>query len=210
MELFQPERDSECAGHALGRSGREPWAAGIGPDIVGERTNDLTNDQSRGAGETMTFRRINYGQWVLKLVAWDGVLPVVVLLAPFVVKLVFPNHRDVMEVTAVILPIAAFFIRFFVAQHCISSNQCTPLVRLFQIVSLCMAILVLLLIESLMILAHEMPKGAMVATTADWIVWVVLFSVYLACMSFAMYPGHAHEGWSVECRECDAPADFGL
>ena len=171
--------------------------------------NHFTNDQRMGSSETTTLRRVHYGRWFLKLVAWDGVLPVVVLLAPTVVEQQFPNRREAMEVMAMILPITAFFVRFFVAKRHINSNQCTHLVRCFQIIALCLAILVLLLIDSLIILAHEMPKGALFATTADRIAWVVLSSVYLTTMAFAMYPGRTSELRPVEWRDFVPPADYG-
>lgn len=171
--------------------------------------NHFTNDQRIGAGETTTLRRVHYGQWLAKLVAWDGVLPVLVLLAPTVVELQFPNRRDALEVTAMILPITAFFIRFFVATRHVTSNQCTCLVRCFQFVAMCLAILVLLLIDSLLLLAQEMPKGALFATTNDRIVWGVLATVYLACMAFAMYPGRNNELRPVEWRDFDPSADLG-
>lgn len=157
-------------------------------------------------GETVTHRRVHYGQWFLKLVAWDGVLPVIVLLAPTVVELQFPNRRDAMEFMALVLPITVFFVRFFVAKRHIESNQCTRLVRCFQIIALCLAILVLLLIDSFIILAHEMPKGALYATTTDRFVWGVLCFVYLTSMAFAMYPGRTSELRPVDWRGSVPPA----
>jgi hypothetical protein len=169
--------------------------------------SDFTIEQSFQCGRTMTVRRVNYVTWLLKLVAWDGVLPVAVLLMPTVVETLFPNRRGVMEVAAVTVPILVFFIRFFVAKRHIFSNQCTGLVRGIQLVALCVAILVLLLIDSFIILAHEMPKGAMFATDTDLLVWAVLIAVYVTCMAFAMFPGSTEELTTVEWRDVDPLSD---
>jgi hypothetical protein len=141
----------------------------------------------------MTVRRIDYGTWLLKFVAWDGVLPAVVLLVPIVVEVLFPNCRDAMAITAVALPIAVFLFRFFVAKRHICSNRCSALVRRVQLVALCVAIFVLLLIDSLMIVAREAPKGALFQTETDVVTWAALIVIYLLCMAFAMFPGPANE-----------------
>jgi hypothetical protein len=118
----------------------------------------------------------------------------VVLLVPPVIEGIFPNRRNVLELTAVTLPIAAFFWRFFAGKRHIDSNRCATAFRYFQLFALCVGILFLLLIDSFVILAHEMPKGAMLATETDRIVWAVLASVYLTCMAVAMYPGRTEPG----------------
>ena len=152
----------------------------------------------------MTIQRVNYLSWLLKLVSFDGVRPVVVLLMPTVVDQLFPNRRGAMEFTAVTVPIFAFFIRFFVAKRHIFSNQCTGLVRGLQLIALCLAILVLLLIDSLMILAHGMAKRAMFATNTDLVVWAVLIALYFTCMAFAMFPGRTEVLTTVEWRDVDS------
>jgi len=151
------------------------------------------NGKTLGAGGAMTVRRIDYGTWLLKFVAWDGVLPAVVLLVPIVVEVLFPNCRDAMAITAVALPIAVFLFRFFVAKRHICSNRCSALVRRVQLVALCVAIFVLLLIDSLMIVAREAPKGALFQTETDVVTWAALIVIYLLCMAFAMFPGPANE-----------------
>jgi hypothetical protein len=126
----------------------------------------------------MAAGRVTYGSWLLELVAWDGILPVFVVLVPTVIELLFPNRRGALEVTAITLPIAAFFLRFFVGKRHINSNRCARTVRHFQLVGLCIGILVLLMIDSLVILAHEMPKGALFATDTDLLAWTVLITAF--------------------------------
>ena len=125
-------------------------------------------------------------------------LPIFIFLLPTVVKVLFPNRRDAIEITGVTLPIIAFFVRFFVAKRHINSNQCSRLVRRIQFVALCVAILILVLIDSMMILAQELPNGALFATDLDVIVFALLIAMYLSCMAFALFPGLDEELVNVE------------
>jgi hypothetical protein len=80
-------------------------------------------------------------------------------------------------------------------------------VRHFQLVALCIGILVLLMIDSLLILAHGMQKGALFATDTDLLVWAVLIAVYLTSMAVAMYPGRPDPS-PVEWRDFDPFTDI--
>jgi hypothetical protein len=150
----------------------------------------------------MVDRRVNYRAWMLKLVAWDGTLPVIIVFAPSVVEFLFPNRRTALEVMALTLPIAALFLRFVLGKRHIDANRCSTMVRYIQIVALCIAIIMLVLIDSLVILAHEMPEGALWATKTDRICWAVLIGIYLILMAIAMFPGGTDES-AIE------PRDFG-
>ncbi len=164
--------------------------------------------QSLDLVEVKTERRINYGVWLFKLIPWDSLLPAFVILVPAIVKVLIPNRGNTIEFVAVTLPIAAFFFRFVIATRHINSNECSHLVRRIQIAFLCVAILVLLLIDSLFILAQEMPPGALFATTTDVIVWTALIAIYLTCMGVAMYPGRSE--CAIDPRDDDPVASFGL
>lgn len=159
--------------------------------------SDLASEQQVEHTRAESVRRVKYGAWLIKLVAWDGFVPLIVLLLPSVVEELFPNRRGAMELTALTVPIAAFFIRFVVGKRHIYANDCTDVVRCMQLVALCLAILLLVLIDTLIILANLMPKGAMFATPVDWLVWAVLIGVYGICMAFAMFPGRTVQETSV-------------
>jgi hypothetical protein len=133
--------------------------------------------------------RASISSWLIRLIAWDGVLPVAILSAPFLVRWLIPDNRSAIELTAVVLPLVAFFVRYQVGRRHIASNDCGPVVRRVQVVVLCLGIFVLVLIDAVMVLCHVMPKGAAFTTTTDLIVWMVLYAIYLAAMALAMYPG---------------------
>jgi hypothetical protein len=137
----------------------------------------------------MAIAQVNVGSWLLRVVAWDGLLPAFVALVPTMICALLPNNRGVIEIAAVVLPIAAFFIRVSVGTRHIASNTCGTIVRRLQCFVFIVGIIILALIDSVLILTHVMPKGTPFATSSDCIVWMVLVLVYLTSMTVAMYPG---------------------
>lgn len=143
-----------------------------------------------------TLLRTSYLSWFLRTVAWDGLLPVVVIVVPYAVEWLFPNRRGLIEVTGVVLPIAAFFLRIHTGRKQIALNRCSPGVRLFQFCVFCLGIFPLIAIDSLLALSHVMPQGALFQNRTDLIVWTVLIGIYLAAMTVAMYPGPVEDSGS--------------
>ncbi len=146
----------------------------------------------------MSDERVNYGSWLLRLIAWDSLLPACLMLAPLVIETLFPKQRGIMEITAVILPIGAFFLRIRAGKRYIASNRCSQKVRWFQHGALYLGIMPLVLIDCVIILSHLMPKGALLASAGDRIVLGLMFGFYLALMAIAMYPGKDDPLWSDE------------
>ncbi len=110
-----------------------------------------------------------------------------------------------MKVTAVTLPIAAFFLRVIAGKHHIASNRCSIAVRRFQFCVFCFGILPLALIDCVLILSLVMPKGALFEADTDRLVWAILFAIYLTSMAVAMYPGR-----DAPPRSDSVRAEFGV
>lgn len=118
----------------------------------------------------MKVGRVDFSAWFVRLITWDGVVPIVMALAPSAVGLLIPNHRGLVEMTAAALPIAAFFMRFCVGFRLIQTNNCAAEFRRFQVVVLVLAMFLLLFFDSVSILAHLMPSGALFARWTDFFV----------------------------------------
>lgn len=131
--------------------------------------------------------RVRYDVWALRVITWDAVLPICITILPLGVKFLFPNRRGALELTAVVLPIAAFFLRFRAGKRHISANRCSRRFRRFQLCMFCLGILPLVLIDCVVILSELMPAGAFGG--ADYIALAVPIMIYLASMVVAMYPG---------------------
>jgi hypothetical protein len=138
----------------------------------------------------MASGQINFVSWLIRLFAWDGLLPAGMVLAPFGVELLFPHNRGAMEITAVTLPVAAFFLRVRAGARRIGSNRCSVVMRRFQYCAFCFAILPLVLFDCFVILCHLMPEGAF-ADASDLVVCAIFYVTYVLSMAFAMYPGRS-------------------
>lgn len=128
-------------------------------------------------------------RWMLRVLAWDGVLPLLVWIAPQVVSLVLPGRRGAIELAGIGLPIMAFLLRFHAGYRMISTNHCGPRMRAAQVGALFLGIFVLVPIDAMMILSHELPPGTMFRTSTDTLVFLALFAFYLSAMTIAAYPG---------------------
>jgi hypothetical protein len=133
----------------------------------------------------MNVGRVDFSAWFLRLITWDGLVPVFILLAPLAVGLSIPNNRGVMEVTAVALPIAAFFVRFGVGFRLIQTNNCAAEIRRLQVVAFVVGMFLLVLFDSILILGHLVPNGVLFAGSY----LIVLGGPYLVAMAIALYPG---------------------
>ena len=138
-----------------------------------------------------SLRTVSYGAWLRRVIAWDGLLPIGFVFLPYMVEVLFPNRRSIMEAIAVVLPIVAFFYRVHNGIAQIASNRCSPATQRLQYCVFCVGILPLILIDCVLILSHLMPPGTLFQAHSDRIVWTVLFGIYLAAMIVAMYPGQA-------------------
>jgi len=133
----------------------------------------------------MRIGRVDFSAWLLRLVTWDGLLPVFIVLVPAAIGPLVPNNRGVMEITAVALPIAAFFVRFGVGFRLIQTNNCAAAIRRFQVVAFVFGMFLLVLFDSVLILGHLVPNGALFAGSF----LIVLGGPYLVAMAIALYPG---------------------
>jgi len=138
----------------------------------------------------MNVGRVDFSAWIVRLITWDGLVPVFMALAPSAVGLSIPNNRGVMEATAVALPIAAFFVRFGVGFRLIQTNNCAAEIRRFQVVAFVFGMFLLLFFDSVSILAHVMPSGALFPRWTDFLGFMIVFgSVYLVAMAISLYLG---------------------
>jgi hypothetical protein len=133
--------------------------------------------------------RADINSWIGRFIMWDGMLPFTTWAVPLLIHWLIPNNRAAIELTAVALPIAAFFLRYRSGRPHITSNNCHAVVKRCQVAAFCLGLFVLVLIDAVLVLSHLMPNGATVASTADLVIWASLYATYLTAMAFAMYPG---------------------
>ena len=137
----------------------------------------------------LTELRLDFPSWLLRVLKWDGILPVCIVLIPSVIALLVPNRRGAIEMTAVIVPIAAFFIRFRAGKRHIESNNCGETMKVYQLCVFSLAIVALMLVDAFIVLSHVMPQRGGFVTTEDLLTLGIPIAIYLSLMAFAMYPG---------------------
>jgi hypothetical protein len=137
----------------------------------------------------MSLGRVNYCVWLLRVLAWDTLLPLIVAFVPYAIHLLLPKQRGILEVVAVTLPILAFFLRIRAGKPQIATNQCSERARAVQFGVFLLGVLPLVLVDCFMILSHLMPQGSLFATKTDLFIWATIALFYLTCMAIAMYPG---------------------
>jgi hypothetical protein len=134
--------------------------------------------------------RVNYVSWLLRLLSWDGLLPLCIAVAPNGVKLLFPNQPEAIAAAAVLLPIAAFLLRVRAGTRHIASNHCSKGVRFLQYCVFALGITPLIMIDCFIVLDHVQPGGLFaIRTPEDRLFLAILITFYLTTMAIAMYPG---------------------
>lgn len=128
--------------------------------------------------------------WILRVVAWDGLLPLLIVSTPVVLLHVVPGRRELANNAMVLGPTIATILRIFEGYRIIVTNRCTSAFRACQFAALALGIFILLLIELLLLHAHEHP-GGMDFRAEDLLVISTMFGSYLLVMGLATYPGAA-------------------
>ena len=134
---------------------------------------------------------IDFVRWFVRVLTWDGALPVCLFLIPLVAKLMVPNQGGMFVFLAVVLPIIALFIRLPVGCRHIDDNTCGPLFQKLQVWMLLIGALILVIVDALLVIAHEIGWRVMFAARQDLVILATLASIYLTCMVIAMYPGRS-------------------
>ncbi len=167
----------------INRTSRRP----VGDDLLGDKVN--AGDHTKMPADVTETREVNFRRWLLNILAWDGVVPLSVVVMPYGLKLVLPDNPWAFVVAAVVLPIGALLARFAIGTRQIASNHCGALCRGVQYVALVVGILVLLVIDAMLVLAHDLHKGALFESGQDRAWCVILIFTYLATMTVACFPG---------------------
>jgi len=122
--------------------------------------------------------------WLLLVLHWDGVLPLLVWSLPGMLQGVFPGRRGVVEFSAVVFPIAVFVLRYRVGLRLIAGNACGGAVRRLQRGVFFVGIFVRVLVDAVVMLSCLMPAAGGV-----WDEMLIPLGIYVAAMLVAMYPG---------------------
>lgn len=126
--------------------------------------------------------------WFSRVFSLDGILPLFVLLLPKAIQWIFGIADHDMVLPSIILPIMAMIFRVILGLKAIDSNQVRPFFRGCQLFVFTCGVLVLLFLETFVVTLHFLPPVA--PSPIQMIsVMAVMYLIYLAAMTFAMFPG---------------------
>jgi hypothetical protein len=122
-----------------------------------------------------------YIDWAATVLCWDGILPFGVVAVPMIVTKLLPQFPVLAIVANVLVPIVAFFIRASIGGRRFHSSKYFG----WQLMLFCIAILLLLLIDTMLILFQCGDARVM---DSDWYILGCFYIVYLGTMAIAFFP----------------------
>lgn len=126
--------------------------------------------------------------WLLTLLTYDGLLPLLIFLVPIALNTLVPGRRGLVEIVSLVLPSAAFCVRWYLGRRRILTNACSRRVRTFQQCVFIPGLLLLALLDCFgVLILGTMPNAPL--HPKDRRAAIVLYLVYLVCMAVALYPG---------------------
>jgi|GEM_PF-676391 len=152
--------------------------------------SSFQNDLSKHQGEISTINASDQKttHWLLRLLMWDGVLPLVVWACPAFFRWWLKNNEMNVIFTASIIPSVALVVRYYMAMGYIKQNRCGPWTKRFQTYTLRVALVYLVCLESLLIMMQELPELKDIDPGAVLFL-VTAYLIYLLPMAFVLYPG---------------------
>ena len=124
--------------------------------------------------------------WLINLFSYDGLLPATVVAIPAALfYLGFP--LIVIDLTAIFLPIAAYFYRLTAGLRTIGSNACSSWFRNVQRLLLLLALFPLAVVDAFMVVTWRIPRNGL--GWGDLIIAMYIYMFYLALMLVVTFPG---------------------
>ena len=134
----------------------------------------------------------DYRQWFWDVAGWDGLFPALIFLTSYLAARLFPNNQGLAEILMVCLPIVGVLTRFTIGSRKIKLNYCGTWVRRIQFVALGCAALFFMAFDFFVVLgAFVRRRNQNFLAPADYWAVGIMATIYLALVTFAMYPGKA-------------------
>ena len=121
-------------------------------------------------------------RWWIRLVSWDGLLPLAVWYIPQCIEIFFPGRRGAIEIASLVVPVMAVLIRYYTGMELIRNNHCSKRFRIVQKAIFCIGILMLVMVDCVLILMHVMPKNPNGGNSDDLTLILSFFGFYLIIM----------------------------
>lgn len=132
-----------------------------------------------------TYEPIDYSQWLIGLISWDSLVPLLVIGLPRLAHRFGPQNNDRAILLAITFTLtAAVMVRFYFGMRHIHQNHCGTGFKFSQRIALVLAILLLAILECVMAVLAQAPLAL-----PDVVFLIVCSAFYLLVMAFVLYPG---------------------
>jgi hypothetical protein len=142
------------------------------------------NPPAAGVGQ------VDYSAWLLRLLTWDGLLPIGMLLVPVLAGNFLPNRAEV-GLGYTLMIVGAALLRVRAGCLHIDANHCSETFQRFQVWLLIAAVGLLLCIDAFLLIWYEF--GCPVDWSAEGLSVAAVFGslvlLYALTMAIVMYPG---------------------
>lgn len=150
----------------------------------------MSGDQAKLFGEIEVEQQsVPFGQWLWLILAWDGILPFLVVGLPLLVRWAWPAAHGLKEFVCIALPIVAFLFRLGIGLIHISRNRCGPWMRKSQGIVLFFAVFFFVVVDIMLIESQDIAMRGIRLQSSEKLVIAALYLGYLMKMAFALYPG---------------------
>lgn len=134
--------------------------------------------------------RLDVSKWVMQVLCWDGLLPVIMLLLPWVIGRLDAGANEWFEFLPILICIAGIFVRLYSGIRIISRNDLTPGEQQGQRFFLLFGAMILAVIETSILAIATLPAAMRPQPDKkEVIILSWLYLAYLICLTIAMYPG---------------------
>ena len=138
----------------------------------------------------MPPRKLNVGLWITRVLTWDGIVPIAMMLLTWGAEFIGGGQNDWIAFFPIAVPIIAIFVRLYLGFRSISTNHCHPSAQQAQRFLLVFGLILLAVDECALMLAAELPAGnGPLDEPRGLLIFSVLFLTYFLFAVVAMYPG---------------------
>ena len=133
--------------------------------------------------------RLNWTDWLLRVLTWEGLVPATVFFGSMAIAILSKHDFWLIIGTGILLPSIACVVRFRSGMRTIETNNCHPFTRFWQMKSLIIGVIIMGFMEGLYIIYSTKPGLGLLGGGNDTHIWIGFLLAYLLLLTFATYPG---------------------
>jgi hypothetical protein len=164
------------------------------PEYMSTTLGDDREGDQVARQESTRPKELDVVSWLFGVVAWDGLLPIGVYFTGRLLRFLSQRNNDVagpliLLASVIVLPVAAFLMRYLVGRRHIHRNNCSESTRRVQFAVFVFGVSNLALGEAWLTLFGIVPNLGPFFGQNDPYVLGAFYCIYLVAMVISMFPG---------------------